>query len=685
MKRFLKIVAILALFTVVIAYVAFRSVFFDPFGGPRAALDSLVPKDVDLMVRRKGLAADFNPFPMPRFFQSLRIKNEWEALTQTRVYQGLESRLGVAAAFAELEKLPAQLEPLDVMDDLAGREVLLLGRFRKDGSLASAVVARGSFRAKLFAEALRFGFVRGTLRDAIADYAEKEGVKSVTVQAQGQRVRLHVARSDDALICGDDFDLVRAIVELDRTGSAEGAATALDKSPQYRAAILQPSIVGRPIDFVVDVGDACLRRGIAWPAPTNQDPVVLKFLRELLDPARFGQAVGRLALGSQMELAATIPADRAALQPMAGGLLDGRSGELTELQRFCGRVFPAKVAICGAVRLDVKEFFRRVESLQEPAVRQLINDVVVNLKSRDPRFQAKSTVELLDGFADLLVGEFAFALEPDEAYEVPDTEKGLMLFPDPHWGPRVALVFPVADQERASQFVQQLVNTVSARQDAVGNVFRWSFKEQGIEFREIKLIDPDFPTVSIGLLELEKRPCVVVTTTGAFLEEIVQQKVKCDRGLVAGLQSELAFKQAQEAVSGFGQGFAFISSPNLKKVLTDLCVVWAEELTRPDWTEIRHGVEQNVVETRHPELRGKPIDAAVRKLIEAEVDREIETLETKWKDVTLPQKTDELRANLDVMGVVRWLAATLQVGDRDLGFRVRLATAANFATDALGQ
>ena len=69
MKRFLKIVAILSLFAVAIAYVAFRVLFFDPFGGTHAELDPLVPPDVDVMFRRRDLETDFEPFPMPRFFK----------------------------------------------------------------------------------------------------------------------------------------------------------------------------------------------------------------------------------------------------------------------------------------------------------------------------------------------------------------------------------------------------------------------------------------------------------------------------------------------------------------------------------------------------------------------------------------------------------------------------------------
>src|SRR5262245_897825 len=112
MKRFLKIVAILALFAVAIAYVAFRVLFFDPFGGTRADLDSLVPADVDLMLRRRDLEKDFDPFPMPRSFKSLRIREEWQSLARSKLYQEYEPKFGVESLYAEAEKIPEQLKPL---------------------------------------------------------------------------------------------------------------------------------------------------------------------------------------------------------------------------------------------------------------------------------------------------------------------------------------------------------------------------------------------------------------------------------------------------------------------------------------------------------------------------------------------------------------------------------------------
>jgi hypothetical protein len=376
-----------------------------------------------------------------------------------------------------------------------------------------------------------------------------------------------------------------------------------------------------------------------------------------------------------------VEADRAALRPAAGGLLDGASARLSDLHQFCGRVFPAKVAMCGCVRLDVKEFLRRLESLLEPEQRQLLNDFVMHLKSGDQQFEWKSSVEVLDGFAAVVADELAFAVEPDEAYKVPGSEEGVMQFPDPHWGPRMAFVFPVAEKHAASRFVNRFVNALKARPSAISNVWRWGYGPGRPEFWEVKSVDSDLPTYSIGMFELQGRECIVVTTTGAFLDEIARQKIVVDRGDPSGLQSELPYKQALEAASGFGQGFAYVSSPNLRKVLADLCSVWAEELTRPDWVAVRHDLERQVIARRFPQLVNRALGQPERQQIEAEVDREIEKLEEAWRRETLPAKVEELRADLEGLEMVRWLALALRVDERDLELRLRLATPANFASE----
>src|SRR5215471_13290351 len=112
LKRFLKVVGILALFATALAYVAFRSLFFDPFEGPRASIDTIVPSNVDVFVRRKGLERDFEQFPMPEFFPGLRLKDEWKSASRTAVFEQWRRAIGIEPMFVRAEKIPDEIKPL---------------------------------------------------------------------------------------------------------------------------------------------------------------------------------------------------------------------------------------------------------------------------------------------------------------------------------------------------------------------------------------------------------------------------------------------------------------------------------------------------------------------------------------------------------------------------------------------
>jgi len=676
MKRFLKIVAVLALFAVAISYVLFRVLFFDPFGSARPELDSMIPADADVVLRRRELEKDFEPFPMPRFWKALRIKEEWDALARTHYWKELEPKLGVEAAFKEAEKIPDQMKPLELMADLAGREAMVVGKWRSNGTLAFAAFLRGSFRAKFAVEAVKFSLGRKVAGDAIQSYEEKDGVRSLKVNGQAW----HLFRVDDVLVAGNDFDLVKQI-----RGLAEGGgARSMFDSPVYRSAVLAPqNIEGRPVDIVLDVADAAKNLGWRWPPPPPGELVSDRFLRELLVPDRFGQAMGRVVLGNQVDLAFHVAADFATLRPAAGGLLDAPSMDVADMWKFCGAVFPPKVALAGYVRFDVKQFLRRVEGLLENDLRNLLNDAIAQLRTPDRQFQPKSTVELLDTFAGLVGDECAFAIEPDEPYHTPsnDPNDTKMTIPNPEWGPRVALILPVADKELCEQFVDRVWRAIQGRQGVVDSAWTWSYPN-GQKFREIKFVSAavDLPTISIGFLELQKRECVVITTTGAFLDEIVKQKARVDAGSTTdGLMGELPFKQAKEASKGSGQGFVFLSAGRLRQVLTDFCPVAAANATRPDWTKIRKEVERDQASRL---FHGKgPSTDTEKKELDSAVDAEIEKRDRNWRENVLEQATEALRHDVDGLAMLRWAALAWRVNERDLEARLRLSTAATFPND----
>src|SRR6185295_17999832 len=107
--------------------------FFDPCEGAEPPFDRLVPRDVDVFVRREALASDFTVFPHPVLAERLVRTKAWRELSQTGLYQRL-------AWPGELEALSASIEqqlqqaPLDPLRDVLGSEVAVVGRLAPKGA-----------------------------------------------------------------------------------------------------------------------------------------------------------------------------------------------------------------------------------------------------------------------------------------------------------------------------------------------------------------------------------------------------------------------------------------------------------------------------------------------------------------------------------------------------------------------
>ena len=663
MKRFARIVGILTLFATALAYFAFRLVFFDPFEDAYGSLDHLVPRDADLVVRRLDLAQDFHPFPMPEAVLGLRFQREWRDFANTKLYEDLEQTYPIAEQYVSLEEQVRAMHPVDPIADLLGRETMIVGRFREDGSLAAALLGRASFRTKAAAEALAIGALRGLFGDQIEDYREEDGVRILRVQG-GET--LHLFRRKDLLVVGNDGALVQDL----RRRADEGGINITD-SQEYRRVMAATSSVGRSLDFAVNMEELAARLG--WGATGGQRVNTPPGIWDFVPPSALHLLAGRLFLGDQMELLLDAEVDLGELKAKSSGLFSGASDKLEDLYRFCGRVFPQNVFACAYLRLDVKTFLTRLESMLDPDARDLLGVFVRQTRRRFPQIGVSTTAELVHHFGALVGNEVAIALEPQASYKIPGVE-GIKV-PNKSWGPRLALAFPVSDRAELESLVGNLVEAIKGDRDNIGKVYRWSFPPEGkYKFQEIEFVDPDYPTLALGFLDLEGKDYFVLTTTGQFLEEIYTVRLSLDRGPGIGLAESHEYKQAEAMVEGYGQGFLYGQSAGLRRVLSDLAEVMAENETRLDLVTLRQQITQEILRRRYPQYLRGGLPENIRRDLDGEVDAEIDRREDDWLMKTLPVAIEERRKNLAVYGLFRWAALTFEVGERDLQVKVRAAT-----------
>jgi hypothetical protein len=665
MKRFLKIVGILTLFAIGLAYFVFRLLFFDPFEGDYGSLDPLVPRNADFMVRRAEMSKDFNPFPMPDFFLALRLKREWKEFERTQLYQEWADRLQIGAGFEEVQAQVEQAKPLDPLLDLLGREVMAVGRYEADGSLGMALLARGSFRVKAAVSALSIGPLRGLFGEMVSQYQEDQGVETVTLSS-GET--FHLFRDRDLVVGGNSLELVRDIRRR-----AEGEGASITDAAQYRSILSEANDVGRPVDFACHLDQ--LGQRFLWGSQGDNTGVALGIVGELLPLESFGTTAGRLCLGNELELRLRSAVDYDALTSKGAGLFNGSSASLKEMYRFCGRVFPTGSLACGYYRLNLKPFLMRLESLFGQEERSLLNDFLREVRRNDTRFPASTVAELMAYFSSMVADEIAWALEPQAPYTQPDSDE--VKFPDKAWGPRVAFAFPVADRAGIESLCKTLIDSIRGGRERLGRVFSWTFRD-GNKFQEVEFLDPTIPPIALGIIDLEGRDFFVLTTTGQFLQQIYEVRLNLDVGAEVGVGTNRNFKRVDRMLDGFGQGFAFADSNGVRQVMEDLAEVMAEDESRPDWITVREQVTRQLLADHFPQQSRGPIPDDIRRRLELLVDQEMDRNQLEWVQNTLPAAIEERRKNLAIWDLFRWAAATLTVHERDVELRLRVASPAVF-------
>ncbi len=674
MRRFLKVVGIIAVFATALSYFAFRIVFFDPFEGSFTSLEQAVPRDCTFFARRRELERDFSIFPGPQFFEELRLKQEWKEFAKTDLYRSLASRVKLDDKLAEVEQALKSIEPLDVVADAIGRECMVLGRHHEDGSLALAVLFRGSLRLKFLVEAVGVSWARALASGAFKSYRDADGVHALTLE---DGTELFLMRRLDLIAVGTDESLLQ---QVRAAADGEEQQRILDR-PQVREGLAVESDCGRPVDFVADVKALASRLGFAQLKSGEQDPLMSRFLKQAVPPEQFGLTVGRLFLGKDVHLLARSLIDYGSLKNQSAGLFGATAGRLEDPYRFCGQLFPKGVFFAAYLRVKIAPIVRRMEAMLDEDARSLLNDGVRNLRSQ--AVPVNTVAELVDTICGCLGEEVAVALEPQAPYSIPPQEgkEVEVMLPNDLWGPRVALLFAVSDIDRVRQIVNAVISALK-RERAVARSFSWTFADPvagRYPFSEFEFGDNTIPPIAVGFIDYEERDYLVVTTTGQFLREIVEMRTFRERGGASGLGEQVEYRQAEKGLLDYGQFFLFCSGEKLKKALSDYAPVVADLKSRPDWDSIRRQVEQDEFQRQFPQLHGQKMSAEHQSRIAPRVQQIMEEKLNEWQTIELPKLVEDQRADLAVVDLFRWAVLTLGIVDeREARLSLRLSTPANF-------
>ncbi len=684
----LKRVGIGVAIAIPLLYFAFTKVFFDPFESSEPAFEELVPRDVDLFVRRQELQSDFAVFPTPALADRLTRSRPWRDLAGTEAWKALSWPAELEALRADVEAQFAQAL-LDPLADLFGHEVALAGRLpaRGAGPAQYALMARISDRAKLAVEMLGFDFaleraLPGATRTAVDD-PDVPSVDYLRLDVP-ERGAFFYARVRDLLVAGRDEGLLRDILrQVDG-----GPDTSLGRSRLWADV---PDDGAPPedhlsLEFLVD-GQQLVARSDKAEAPDPAEPgkdALVTALGRLIDVRRVGEVVGRLAVSEGLSLRAhaeiatvtgtggTGGAGDAGAAGGAGGaagasgggagagggLLGAPSFGVRERLTSVAGLLPGDTSALITMNVDLRRLLTTCVEALNPDVQTLLNDTIKGLARYSPTWKVDNLPGLISYLGRTLEDEITIAVRPLD-HDVPAGSQPL---------PLIAIILRVKDLV----LWNGLDDAVVRGHKELGLDPKAMFlQEEGVGTRKWLGVSA-LPMNEFAYIVLDRRTAVI-TTSNDFLREIV--------AIYTNSRSSLVTKtDVRGMVESFGDARGNLalwgSAEALARVLDPWADWLAEDETREDWVPVRLRLRTELLATDFKTWQGKEdeMPEADKARLEAELDRRIGAQEAERRGSLVPALAATLRDKLRWLGLLDAVAASLRLSEHDADLHVRATT-----------
>ncbi len=650
-------------------YFAFTRVFFDPFESAQPPFAVLVPRDVDLYVRRERLESDLAGL-RPKLWDRLLATRAYKDLADTAWGQGQPWPAVLEAALAQAEAA-AGAAPLDPLADLLGREVALVGRLPPQGAgdPQIATLLRISDRAKLAVEALDFdaalgkAFPGATLQSI--DDTDVPGLswKRLELPADaapaGAGGAWFYARRTDMLVVSRDEGLVRDV--LRQIGSGE--QTSLGLSRLYHEEL--PAARGAPedrlsLEFVVDARPL-VERHLGAPDAAERSPDALEnALRRLLDVQLLGECVGRLEADERLVLSLSADlADAQAGAPTAG-LMGAPSFGLAERLRDVLGLLPADSTAAVTLNVELRPLLETVVGALGPDETRLLNDTIRDIARSSPAWRVDNLPALVAYLDRALGDELTVALRPLD-HEVPPGSQPL---------PSLAFLFRVQDVSLFEAFTDAVVRGYKA----LGlDPDRMKFLDEGVGVRKWLGVS-GLPMQEFSFIVLDGETAVIGTDDD-FVREIVAV-------YTSQRSSAAARPEVRTLIDGFSPGAranlaAWGDAEALLRVIEPYAVHVADAASMLDLGVVRLQKGRELLESQYRAYQGREAEMPpdVKSAYEARLDQLVQEVEHRRLQEEVPRLADEWRQRRQWLKLLRQFAFGLRLGQHDASLNVQATTA----------
>jgi len=226
-RRFTWIITI-TLAVLLVLYMLFVSLFFNPFEARLDDTANIVPSQVDYFVRWKDAGSQFGDFPAPAVWQDVEASSVYSEVSGSGALMDLGASTGLSALLHELGQVEKYLPiGLSLKDDFM-REIAIAGRgeLRLDNRFEGMVLMRGSFKVKAGVSMLGFDFVREKLPEGMQIEDVGNGVYRLPQFEPFGFQDAYLGRVKDVVILASRQEFLSLAADLDSRSGQDSLAKA---------------------------------------------------------------------------------------------------------------------------------------------------------------------------------------------------------------------------------------------------------------------------------------------------------------------------------------------------------------------------------------------------------------------------------------------------------------------------
>ncbi len=597
---------------------------FNPFEGSLPELRDIVPRGVNFFARKENLAADFDPFPQPKFWSQFTDTRGWTELAGGSLVKGIE-RDGLGRALHEARDAVEQVRTdsqgwLDVMRDLIGREVVVAG-YQMDYTqqptrpLAKpwwCCYTRVSWRVKAALGFASFGFVQGRLRDQGVDLSTDGEL--LVAKLPGSPDLIYLKRHLDVLMIANHKRLLeqsQRLIDGSREEEPIGQMPAFTDGAQKRIARWAENNNTDPnvVEFVVEPNqfDGFSRFAASWPNPNDRESMNERVLASFLNLTGWQYVTGGMIFGdAELVVTGEVGINSKQHTPFQSTFYRAEQQRREDwLDPFLAMV-PENACAAAALRVPAGDFLQAMFDALEDSEKNLINDGMQRASYRGKRLNdARDLIEKLRVAFQTRSGFVFRKNQPDTSRD----DKGELMVPVATKSPmpQVAWVFWLAPG--GQPIVEEMVTMLSTYYSTFGFSKAWHlyvpFGETKFPEPVIEFTSPKIPaTGEIAVIVLGR--FFIVSNSGPLVRDILRTHYAAQTG-ARSIRQLPEFEAIERDLPAELNGLVWLRGPALVPVIDDY-LAFAEPSDVPDqeWMMLtRPGAEEQVRRTRYPNYPSK--------------------------------------------------------------------------------